>query len=332
MKTRYIHIGYPKTGTTTLQASFFPRHPEVLHLGPSARPSEIKEAVEVDLIRKESFAYSSRDIQKVFEPYFEKMNSNGKYKAVGISCEELCFSFDGTGVDRALIAERLKELFGEAKILITIRNQFDFIRSLYSESIKLGCYFSFDEFLKAHYWRFHTYLFHQIYYYPLFKCYSDLFGKDQVKVLLFEELKDRPGETVEEICRFLEISPVKIDMGHANPSLSPFSLGLMRFANRIFKNNFGRSYFMPICPGVLSREKMGNVNGEYDPSGMAGRDAARLSLKLRLEQWDRKLGLKPGVPVFPESWKRLIHALYQEDNRKLAHETGLDLGGHGYPF
>ena len=122
----------------------------------------------MDIMRTESLMYSPSKVEEAFLPYWKLADSESNCKAVGISYEGLSLSVDGTDVDRGLIAKRLYELFGDAKIMITIRNQFGILSSLYDEFIRtLGCYFSFDEFLEAQYWRFHSGLFSQVFYYDL---------------------------------------------------------------------------------------------------------------------------------------------------------------------
>lgn len=275
--------------------------------------------------------YSLSRVEEVFYPHLNLADSSDRYKAVGISYEGLVFSPDGGDVDRTLIAKRLHQLFGNAKIIITVRNQFSFIRSLYNELVKhVGCYLSFNQFLEAHYWRFYTYLFHQIFYYDLYRYYADLFGKGEVKVFLFEDLVSDLSQTVNEMCSFLEISPYEVDKVHANPSLSAFSLWMMRIINRIFKNNFGRSYFMPLVPGVMTPGMAKELN--WAPDGIERREAWRRFVKRNFRRLDRKFDFRTADITFSEEWRQRIITLYRENNQKLMEETGLDLRKYNYPL
>ena len=329
MTTRYIHIGYPKTGSTTLQKVFFSQHPELLNI---ASP-KVFDRIQRDVMLMDSLAYSHSKVEAVLAPYFDLADSRDEYKAVGLSYEGLCFSADGTNADRGLIAERLWRVFGDARIIITIRNQFGFIRSLYSEFIKqMGCYLSFNQFLEAHYWRFDTYLFHQLFYYDLYQCYEKLFGKERVRIFLYEQIARDLDKAIEDMCLFLNISRCRVRHVRANPSLSRVSLSSMRIINRIVKNSYGRSYFMPVCPGVLTGGRGTARELNWAPRGIERREAWRLFLKRNFRKLDRTFDFRTANLTFSEEWKGRIANLYRENNQKLMEETGLDLRTYNYPL
>jgi hypothetical protein len=332
MKTCYIHIGYPKTASSTLQRFFFSKHPELLHLGYPFIAPEIQDIIQIDIMQKSEILYSASRAKKIFDPYLEKANSSDKYKAVGISYEGLCLSADGGQVDNKLIACRLKEIFGNAKIIITIRNQFDFLQSFYNQMIKTnGCYFSFHEFLEANYWRFYIYLFHQLYYFELFKCYQEIFGEDQVRIFLFEDFKNDPQRIIGEICLFLRVSPIKVDVSHTYRSLSSVSIGILRIVNYVVRNNFGRSYLMPLCPSLSPVSGMSKEIG-YTPSMIHERDKWRSFWERIVTAIDRNFNLKPAKMEFRKEWRVRIASLYKQSNQRLMDETGLDLKKYNYPL
>lgn len=330
MKTRYVHIGYPKTGTTSLQDGFFPRHRELFHLGVPFIAEDIQDAIQIDILRKDSLTYCPRKVEKTFGPYLEKAEQDPRCRAVGISYEDLSFFADGGTVDRGLVAERLRLLLGEAKVIIVVRNQFDFIRSLYSESLRGGCYFSFQQYLEAHYWGFYSYLFNQIFYHRMVQCYQKLFGEEQVKVILFEELWRHPQEVLDGLCDFLGVAPTPVQLPRSNSSLSWLSLTALRVANRVFKNNYGRAYFMPITPGSQAPGMQRELG--FTPRGLEKRDSWRRLLRQQASRLDRKLSLKPVKLKFSEEWRRRITDLYAEDNQRLMEATGLGLRRYQYPL
>ena len=67
MKQKYIHIGYPKAGSTTLQNDFFSQHSQLYHLGfghkninGKVQPyvgDDINIALEIDLCCKKDLVF-----------------------------------------------------------------------------------------------------------------------------------------------------------------------------------------------------------------------------------------------------------------------------------
>ena len=122
-----IHIGYPKTGTTWLQNSLFPKIKNYT-------------CVERDFILKElilinAFEFNEQKAQQVF------YNQYGNDKNVIISLEGFVgttYSSDLNGFYSKEVAIRLKKVFPEAKIMIGIRNQLTIIPSTYLQYIRGG--------------------------------------------------------------------------------------------------------------------------------------------------------------------------------------------------
>ncbi len=331
MKSRFIHIGYPKTGTSTLQSSVFPDHPEINYLGAPFLSPSLRENIFIDILLKDSLGYNPQTTKDKFLPYLKKTESDPNFKVTGISYEEFSFSFDGTHTDRGLVAKRLKNILGDAKIIILVRNQLDFIRSFYSETIKGGCFFSFEDFLQAHYWRFYTYFFHQLFYHKMIQCYQDLFGNDRVKVELFENFKDKPKEVINDILSFVGVSSLTgIEVGHENSGLSTISLEILRIMNRLFKNSWGRSYFQPVPAGALTPGMDEHLS--FIPKGLDKRESLRRYMRSRFNFLDNRFNLKPMKIKFSPEWKQKIEVLYKDDNRKLAEVTGLNLEKYNYPL
>jgi len=121
-----VHIGFYKTGTTTLQKQVFPKLKTTEFYGGN-------EALE--------FFY---DIMFTDDLYYNKdkhINYFGEFsshKSVLFSHEALSGFIHFIDItNRSLVAHRLYNI-GFSKIIITIRNQFEAIESLYSEYIKIG--------------------------------------------------------------------------------------------------------------------------------------------------------------------------------------------------
>lgn len=327
MKTRYIYIGYPKTGSTTLQQGFFEAHPELVCL--NLQYPEVGDAIGIDVVLKNSITYEPWKVNEVVKRHLDLAEADPRCGAVGIATENLSLWYDGGHADPGLVAERLREAFGDARILMTVRNQFGLIRSLYAQFIRSGGYLSFDEFLEANYWGFYAYLFPQLLFYKTFKRFENLFGVGQVKVTLFENLISDQQGTIDGLCRFLEVSPIKLVLPHLNPSPSRVSMAALRLINRLYKYNLGRSYYKPLTPNSLATNWAKEIG--FVPKRLKRHDRWRRYLIVKTEALDARFGFKPARPRYSEFWKEKITDVYAEDNRSLMEETGLDLREHGYP-
>jgi len=326
MKTRVIHIGFPKTATTTLQNGLFRQHPQIAYL----RTPEVMKAVMCDILSKESVMYSPRRTREAFAPGLEQFERDAAKKMAVFSYEGIAFSPDGTYADRRLIAERLKDIFGEAMVLIAVRSQAGFLKSIYGEYVKRsGLFIGFERFLEYQYWKFDTYAFSQLYYSRLIQAYRDIFGADKVKMILFEEFIKNPQAGNDKLCDTFGISRFALQDGLYNPALRSSLMTMMRAFNFVFRNNYGRPYFFPYTTGLIEK---GFPHANFEIKGMAMREKIRHELVCRLEMFSRRFPVKnqSGLKI-PDKWQKIIAELYAEDNTRLSRMCGLDLRKWKYP-
>ena len=127
----FIHIGCPKTATTTLQNNLFAQHPEIASIGKPYDSREGELATQMySLITKDDVNFDFNRCQQAISR--EKKSKYVDGVRVTMLSEEKIFvspSFEEA-------ARRLKKLFPTAKIIVTIRNQLDLIVSWYCQ----GCY------------------------------------------------------------------------------------------------------------------------------------------------------------------------------------------------
>lgn len=236
MKTKYIHIGYPKNFSTSLQRDYFSKHPELYHLGIGLnnnlgyRTSAIERALEVYLKTCKEFKYieNKHQIQSAFDSLFQEADDLG-YSGVGISAEHLSFAFSYDGLSAAEKARRLFELFGEdTKIIMIVRNQFDLLKSLFRECVRVGFPGDFAYFISLLYKYQDRNFVYDFRYDLMYKTYSELFGKDQVKVLFFEDYRGADGNLVmdsensklfSDLNAFLQVSNHPMEFGHYNEAI-----------------------------------------------------------------------------------------------------------------
>ena len=100
MLERYVHLGYPKCASTSLQFDYFATHPQIRHLGKGCNgdqvgysSSKIKEFMEIGVRFKNSFDFRLEDYRRAFEEEFEMAARQPGITATGISSENLSISY-----------------------------------------------------------------------------------------------------------------------------------------------------------------------------------------------------------------------------------------------
>lgn len=134
--TAFIHVGYPKCASTTLQDALFVRHPEIYSLAKCRNPeSHYQLTPEIKYLYKmiKNYDEINFDISSAQDLLKTALNQIPKNQIPVFGLEG--FSDIYHCKDRGLVAKRLKKVFSnffdEVKIIIVIRNQYDILRSLY---------------------------------------------------------------------------------------------------------------------------------------------------------------------------------------------------------
>jgi hypothetical protein len=81
------------------------------------------------------------------------------------------------------------------------------------------------------------------------QVYKDTFGEENIQVLHFEKLKDRPQDIVREVCQFLAISFDRFEgrnFAQHNPSISPKNIRLQAAYYGVGKFLYTRVYDKPL--------------------------------------------------------------------------------------
>ena len=129
---------------------------------------------------------------------------------------------------------------GETKILFCLRNQASFLRSLYKDDTKYGSLCSFEKWIKL------KHSFTQLNwckYAPVIKLYQETYGKENVKVMLFENLFN--SQMFKNIFDSFDVDSTGLEnvkfSTRANEGMCGVSFHFMRIINRLFgsKANYG---------------------------------------------------------------------------------------------
>lgn len=248
MYNKYIHIGFPKNFSTSLQRSYFSIHPELNHLGIGLNNNNlgyldttIEKALELYLKTAKDYKY--KEVEPVLKKHFLECFNKAKSidKKTGISAEHLSFSFSYDSISSQQKAERIYDLFGKGTaIIIIIRNQFDLIKSLYRESIRVGYAGSFKEYLYLFFKYQDRNYYYDIAYSNIINTYAKLFGEDAVHVLFFEKYRNKDKALTmnanNEILLIHDLNKIlgvkeSVAFNHYNEALSQSELEMKRKLN-----------------------------------------------------------------------------------------------------
>lgn len=242
-----LHIGYPKTGTTWFQEHFYPKIPS-LHL--------------IDRITVfHSIAFTS-----IFEyspvRTYETVNRMANGRRIVLCDEIMLGGLDigwGNGEFLYTMATRLRNTFGEAKVVLILRNQLEALESAYSHYIKSGGTYSVEEFLgikkrySTPFWNHHLFNPRLFCYSAVRELYRMLFGEKNVYLFLYEDFRENPDGFIESFCKKLNIAISDNTFNtekFPNKRLSPAGIKLRRIANHFVRGKTPfKHYILPI-PGT----------------------------------------------------------------------------------
>jgi hypothetical protein len=307
-KNTVIHIGFPKTGSTTLQNHLFAKHSQIQFLGKPYADEEFKRQMH-RLIMEESTIYDPAPLKEYLEAF--TVEDAGK-KIIAVS-DEIMVSVSKVR-DKGIVAQRLKEVFGECKILVNIRNQFEILKSTYINGCRLlttvpgkyrGRFVGFEDWLEYSYEirsRSHIANFD---YWNTIDFYCRLFGEENVLVQAFEEFVRQKEAYVETLTAFLDIDKTEamdlLQNAHDNPRMEQSRLDFEHL--------------------VGNRVPIGKNRVLYKAAGLY-RSMARI--------WGKGEPKKAKV-IIPGHWKQKINETYRDGNQKLMQKYKLPLEDYGYP-
>lgn len=232
---QFAHVGLPKSASTWLQTGLFSHHPDLGVISKvyekHQQPSHLLKCFWSYAAGKSNDAsydtdYWRSEFSSLIENHF-----SGK-KVMGISEEE--FSNGGFVHYIPTLLPTLREVFGPIKILIILRHPMEYLRSVYSQYIKIGGTYSVGQFYNPD---ICNHLEKRIDYRLLIQDAQRLFGNKNVCILPFEMLIHEGEQAfVNEICMFLDVPTIPtsyfLDV-HRNPSINRKSLPLYIFANNV---------------------------------------------------------------------------------------------------
>lgn len=209
-----IHVGLPKTGTTALQHNFFSKHPSIAYLatrdngGPYPPNHQLAKLLH-QITLFDELAFDITEFRKVAK---DEITLRRKNDCRLFLSEEGFTGFRGVGIGRK--AQLVKDVFGKARIILVIRKPRDFLESVYYQHIRNPHYNIkpvplINEWIHEGLDNIGHFLcpINMLKFYTIAKKYSDIFGRENVEVLLFEDLKYNPDEFIKRLSSFTYLEP-----------------------------------------------------------------------------------------------------------------------------
>ena len=245
MKNVLIHIGLHKTGTTWLQNELFTQENKVfspLYSSNTLRGhSTLAEDFIFDIDRNllSSFDDNTDVIVNNLKTIISKKESSDKVFVM--SHERLSGHPSSSGFDGSIIANRIKKIFPNGKILIVIREQVSCILSNYFQYLKEGGTKNLTNFLNVKYdGRVPQFSENYFKYHYLIEFYQNLFGKENVLVLPYELFNKNKSLFFDELGKLfnntINVSSENFSKNY-NIKKNHFMDYKLRFLNRYIKSS-----------------------------------------------------------------------------------------------
>jgi hypothetical protein len=309
-----LHIGYHKTGTTWLQDHLF-NNAEAGFETPFKRGRDIQRL----FIMPGPFAFDADACRDRFGPGLRAARERSLVPV--ITTERLSGNPHSGGYDCREIADRLREVFPDGRVLVVLREQKAMIASSYKQYVRVGGTASLQDYLDPPFYRRHLAIRMPLFQFDYFKYeglvqyYQQRFGSDGVLILLYEQFRAEPLEFVRRIVQFAganagdELLAAMPFGEHVNAALSSSEAAVRRRVNVIGVHD-------SVNPWVLVRRAGAKRLVE---GGVAKLDALVPSgTKKNLDQKMKQF-------IVEQTGDR-----FRESNRKLGQLLGVDLGPYGY--
>lgn len=243
-----LHIGLPKTGTTSLQTLLFERHSGIRYFGQSNRWADQK----AKQVLRALLTDEPNRVQVALEHLSQAVDQG---TPVVISDEAFTF---GEFMLRAqtwpidstpeTVAAHTRKILGKARILMVLRNQSDWLVSWHRQGLKTGKYTEtkFESWLDRDLGSVRRdRLFELLDYNRLVAAYTDQFGDDNVDVRFYEDHRDDFPQLAAEIAQTLGVNDVEaanllVNSAAANVT-PPLFRGLPSELHRLARTTVGRT-------------------------------------------------------------------------------------------
>lgn len=298
-----IHPGFQKTATTTLQDHLFSKHPQIINFGqPYTERTHFLETLLTKPYRRFDGTAFERGLNEV-------TSGADRAKTWMFSDETWTAEFHARGI----VPERLHRFFPEAQILFTIRNQIEWVKSFYAVTGRRTLavpkpyrqrYVSLENWLEHSIATWDVSYLSSANYGEIIGDWEAVYGKEKVKILLFEDFIADRDRFLRDICGVLDVdsetAKALLDGKHSNERSSAFLIAYLRLREFLLP---GFSFRKALPGGGILHGALSSITAK---------------------------GPRLGVEI-PQHWQEILENRYRDGNRSLAERYGLPLAEHGYP-
>lgn len=313
-----IHLGLPKTATTAIRFNLFAKHSQIHYLGKflgGELPSAIRPVI-LERWTVRAGIFGPGDIRK------EGLDEQLAYAAENhrkpvFSMESLA---GGPLWKKWLQAQRFKKYFGDCRVILFVREPSSFLKSFYVQMLRnfqerepnrrfgrmktLGNpprYFDINEWMHAAWHSFGSPR-NYISYANTARVYANVFGRENVKIFIFEEFAQDPEAFITKLCELIGVDPREgLDLVRGKRSNERLTTDYIHCLQEVEKSKCLTEQFRNAAPNERRQllEPKEYIGGKIDPQ-------------------------------LSEKWLRKINAVGDKQNRYLVKKWGLPLADYGY--
>lgn len=255
-----LHIGYPKSLSSSLQRTVFPESERLSFLGCGTDgelgyyDSNIENIFEVSLKTSKTYVWeqSKGDLRHSLHKTINNLIQLYPEKDIIFSSENICYGLSLDCLDFETKLARLQYLFEgfELRFLIILRNQWSLLKSLFKESIRMGYPFGFDVFIQEFFLYQDRNAFHDFNFHRCANCIRQFFQNSDLVFWQFEDLVSNGKLKVQEngnsiinnnLKSLFGIDTIETMLGHENPAESLPTLMKMSELNKTIRHGLGNS-------------------------------------------------------------------------------------------
>ncbi|CAG5079712.1 hypothetical protein [Parvicella tangerina] len=340
---KYLHLGYPKNFSTSLQRNYFSSHKDIYHLGIGVGSNvgyldDLTSALfEVYLKSAKDFKYQEVEekLKRHIDDHVKKAKEQGA-KCIGASSEHFSFGFTYESLSFKQKIARAVDLFGkdELHFILVVRNQSDIIKSLFRESVRVGLPNTYEEFIYGLYkFQDRNYVY-DLRYDLIYDCLLEFLPAKNIHFAAFESCRDSNKKMITEegqvklikdISSFLEVDYLDVNFQHFNEALTDAEIIAKTELNKNNPHDLGRE--MLFTAEVHRQFNYFNSElGVEEPEAKVYEDVLMkrklISEAKEIAKQDPTLKLSYSCSKKIAEW---FKEFYEEGNRRFSEKTSIKL-------